>query len=366
MSSRDPWLDNAKMMLVTLVVIGHAWTLLPDGVLHDQLYDFVYAWHMPAFVFVTGYLSRSFDWTGPRLWQLVRTVLVPYVVFECLLALFRTYVGGEELSELFLDPHWPVWYLVAVFLWRMATPAFRRLPGTVAPVAVATAISLGGGFIAFEHAVYLDLARVLGFLPFFVLGLTATPARLEVLRRPGAKAVSVAVLAAVLLAARFMDSLAGTDWLYYRSYDAVDAAGPHAVLVRGSLLLVGVVCAAAFLALVPRVGGWFTRMGAATLVVYLFHGFFVKGALYAGYSTWAETHVLAASLLIVVAGTAIALLLASPRVAGLLNHVVDPVGYAQRRATHAVDLAMAVAQHEDDLDLGQTETHETRRESLTI
>ncbi len=99
MSSRDPWLDNAKMMLVTLVVIGHAWTLLPDGALHDQLYDFVYAWHMPAFVFVTGYLSRSFDWTGPRLWQLVRTVLVPYVLFECQLALFRTYVGGENAQR---------------------------------------------------------------------------------------------------------------------------------------------------------------------------------------------------------------------------------------------------------------------------
>ena len=50
--ARDPWLDNAKMALVTLVVIGHAWALLPaDGVL-GHLYDFLYAWHMPAFVFV--------------------------------------------------------------------------------------------------------------------------------------------------------------------------------------------------------------------------------------------------------------------------------------------------------------------------
>ena len=27
---------------------------------NDHLYDFLYAWHVPAFVFVTGYLSRSF------------------------------------------------------------------------------------------------------------------------------------------------------------------------------------------------------------------------------------------------------------------------------------------------------------------
>ena len=28
---RDPYFDNAKMLLVTLVVVGHGWTLLPDG-----------------------------------------------------------------------------------------------------------------------------------------------------------------------------------------------------------------------------------------------------------------------------------------------------------------------------------------------
>ena len=83
-----------------LVVVGHAWTLLPANRLNDHLYDFLYAWHVPAFVFVTGYLSRSFAYTPTRLWQLVRTVAVPYVVFECALALFRIYVGGEKLEDL--------------------------------------------------------------------------------------------------------------------------------------------------------------------------------------------------------------------------------------------------------------------------
>ena len=54
-ATRDPWLDNAKMGLVTLVVIGHAWTLLPQTTLNNHVYDFLYAWHVPAFVFVTGY-----------------------------------------------------------------------------------------------------------------------------------------------------------------------------------------------------------------------------------------------------------------------------------------------------------------------
>ena len=81
-----------------LVVVGHSWVLLPDNAVTDHFYDFLYAWHVPAFVFVTGYLSRSFAYTRARMWQLVRTVVVPYVVFECALALFRVYVGGRGRS----------------------------------------------------------------------------------------------------------------------------------------------------------------------------------------------------------------------------------------------------------------------------
>lgn len=28
---RDPWFDNAKMLLVVLVVVGHSWTLLDSS-----------------------------------------------------------------------------------------------------------------------------------------------------------------------------------------------------------------------------------------------------------------------------------------------------------------------------------------------
>ena len=118
-TTRDPWLDNAKMLLVTLVVVGHSWVLLPDNDATDHLYDFLYAWHVPAFVFVTGYLSRGFVYSRVRLWQLFRTVVVPYLVFECALALFRIYVGGEQLQVsplLFLGllglAAWLVWLVV--------------------------------------------------------------------------------------------------------------------------------------------------------------------------------------------------------------------------------------------------------------
>lgn len=331
-STRDPWFDNAKMALVLLVVVGHAWTLLPGTAFNDTAYDALYAWHVPAFVFATGYLSRSFRWERARMSQLVRTVVVPYVIFETLLALFRIYVGGETLEDLFVDPHWPMWYLAALFFWRLVTPVFTRLPGAVA-IGLAVAISLLAGLYATDT---FDMARVLGLLPFFVVGLAATPERLELLRSGSMKAWAAGVLAAIAVLSIWTDTWATTESLYYRAhYDELPGGDLQSIATRAVLLAVGIIGAWAFLALVPRMSGWFSRMGAWTLVVYLFHGFAIKAAEYAGYMGWAADHPVFSFLLTTALAGLLALFLARESVASRLNRVVDPVGFA----THEVRTA---------------------------
>jgi fucose 4-O-acetylase-like acetyltransferase len=337
MSARDPWFDNAKMALVTLVVVGHALVLLPDTARNGHVYDFLYAWHVPAFVLVTGYLSRRFDYTRDQLWRLVRTVAVPYVVFECALALFRVHVGGERLEDLFADPHWPMWYLSALFFWRLLTPLFRALPGGPwLPLGTAVAVSLVAGLYAGNT---LDLARVLGLLPFFVMGMYAGPEAFARLRRPAVRGAAVVALAGIAVLTAYTDRIASTEWLYYRTrYTELEVTDEQAFLIRAGLLVVGTVGAWAFLALVPTVGGWFSRLGSATLVVYLFHGFVIKGLQYSGYESWAAAQPVTATVVTVAGSVGLALLLASPPVAERLQHLVDPLGYAQGRLRHAVDL----------------------------
>lgn len=336
-ASRDPWFDNAKMALVTLVVVGHSWVLLPDTAVVEHCYDFLYTWHVPAFVFVTGYLSQRFSYTRARMWQLLRTVVVPYLVFECLLAVFRIYVGGEQMNDLFRDPHWPMWYLAALFFWRLLTPVFRPMWGGVA---VAVAVSLVAGMYAGNT---LDIARVLGLLPFFVMGLKATPERLEWLRARPAQVGAVCAFLGIWVLTTWTDVWASTEWLYYRSrYDEMGYADDlRALLTRALVLALGTLGAWSFLALVPRLHGWFTRMGAFTLVVYLCHGFFVKGAEYAGFSGWADAHAVLAFGLTTVGAVLLSLLLASPPVAARLADLVDPLGFGERHVKHAVALAAA-------------------------
>lgn len=357
-SPRDPWFDNAKMALVTLVVVGHALVLLPDSATTDHLYDFLYAWHVPAFVFVTGYLSRSWSYSRRRLWQLVRTVAVPYVLFEAAIASFRVHVGGEELENLWRDPHWPMWYLSALFFWRLLTPLFKDLWGGLA---LAVVVSLVAGLYAGDT---LDMARILGLLPFFVMGLKATPERLELLRAPWVQVCAAGVFVATWLLTSRTDDWAATEWLYYRArYEELDVSDGQAFVTRAALLVLGTLGAWAFLALVPRVRGWFTTMGAATLVVYLFHGFAVKGLEYTPYDELFVDHELLGIVLTSTGAVALSLLLASPPVARVLTHAVDPLGWGGRK----VDDALEVAQAKVEADvLADRIEHHVERETARV
>lgn len=318
---RDPWFDNAKFALIALVVIGHTWTLLPKTTTDNWLYDFLYAWHVPAFVLITGYLSRSFDWTDARMGNLFRTVVVPYVVFEALLAAFRVFVGHEKLNDIWADPHWPMWYLAALFFWRMLTPIFKRIPLAV-PLAVV--ISLVAGARAGDT---LDMARVLGLLPFFVIGLRLRKEHVDRLHVTWVRVVGLVVLAGIFVATRFTDRVISTEWLYYRSnYDELGHTDLESVLIRLSLIAIGTAGAFAFLSLVPARHTWFSRLGSATLVVYLFHGFVVKSVEYLGFPDWATDHPVIALPLATATAFLLAVLLSLPRVAGFLHHGVDPIG----------------------------------------
>jgi fucose 4-O-acetylase-like acetyltransferase len=332
---RDPWFDNAKMTLVVLVVIGHSWTLLPlfgsdagsdtSKSVDNWLYHALYAWHIPAFVIVTGYLSKSFEYTRKRMMSLLTTVAVPYLVFEAVLVWFRHTFGGVDFKLIWANPHWPMWYLSALFFWRLSTPVFKRLPGKVV---VAVAISLVGGIYATN---VFDNARILGLLPFFVLGLKMHEGHWNLLRARRARWYGAAVLLVILVAAKFTGL--SMEWFYWRSrYDQLDASSVlQAFVIRLCLLLVGLVGAFAFFAVVPRTRTWFSALGSATLIVYLFHGFVVLGAEFLGYKTWAAGHWPLSLVLTTVCAIALAVFLAWKPVSSRLNALVDPIGWVSRR-----------------------------------
>lgn len=319
--SRDPWLDNVKMALVTLVVVGHSYALAAADGRYQATYDFLYLWHMPAFVVITGYLSRSFRYDRKHLTALVTTLVVPYVVFEWALWSWRAHLGFVEDGPLWLQPSWAMWYVAVLFFWRLVTPILRShwlwIPAAVT-------VSLVGGML---EPLWFCLPRFLGFLPFFVLGLHLDGEMLRRLDHRWVKGAAVAALAWLYMVATDLEQWASTEFLWYdKGYESLGVSDADGMAIRMRLLALGLMGTVAVLALVPRRAGWFSRMGAATLVVYLGHGFPIWFAKSTGWFEWTVDRPLLGLVVVTAWAVGLALLLAWPPVASRLFWLVDPVG----------------------------------------
>ncbi|WP_369180901.1 acyltransferase family protein [Streptomyces mutabilis] len=319
---RDAFFDNAKYLAIVLVGVGHAWGQILDGNRTvETLYRVLYTFHMPAFIIISGYFSRSFDLSPKRVKRLITGVVVPYVVFEVGYALHRRFSEdpGNDLS--LLDPTYLLWFLCALFVWRLTTPIWKtvRWPLPIALVIAALASvtpSIGND---------LNMQRVLQFLPCFVLGLVLRPEHFQLVRRRSVRILSVPVVTVSAVVAWWSVPRMETGW-FYRNAAVQDTGAPwwSGPVLTLALFGCSVVLTACFFAWVPGRRMWFTALGAGTIYGYLLHGFVVKEGTFAGWfhaSVW-DTPL--GEIGITVLGATLITLLCTKPVQRVLRCVVEP------------------------------------------
>ena len=317
---RDARLDNAKFILIALVVIGHAIEPLTDYGPASTFYYWVYFFHMPAFIMISGYLSRSFDASSNRVEKLVLMLAVPYLVFWTIhQAIYAVERGGLPDSLSVLEPTWTLWFLVALFLWRLSVPVWQRLRW---PVAIAVVISLFAATA--DLGTTLSLGRVLSFLPFFVLGLTLRREHFAFLDRLWVRVCSVLVLGVTAVLAVPISDHLSRDWLFWRDSLTdrdIDPLLPSIVL-RLAFMGIALVMTFAVLALIPKRETWYTHLGAYTLFVYLGHSVFL---LLLQNSPWYDVMGGAVGVAATMAlAVALTLVLCSPWVRACMQWAVEP------------------------------------------
>ncbi|MEV1023535.1 acyltransferase family protein [Streptomyces sp. NPDC050264] len=333
---RDAFFDNAKYLAIVLVAMGHSWEpLRGDSRAASALYMTVYSFHMPAFIVISGYFSRSFDASPGRLKRLVTGVAVPYVVFEVAYTLFKRTAGGDpDYPFSLLDPWYLTWFLIALFVWRLSTPLWKVIRWPL-PVALAIAVLAS---VSPDIGDDLDLQRVLQFLPFFVLGLCLKPEHFRLVRRREARILALPVFASALLFAYWAAPRMNAAWFYRRdSAQELAAPGWSGAVMTLAMFGCSVLLAACFFAWVPGRKLWVTSLGAGTLYGYLLHGFLAKGSRFWDWYDAHWMHTPLGEIAVTLIAASVITVLCTPPVQRMFRFVMEPkMEWAFKRDAAAV------------------------------
>ncbi|MFF7409951.1 acyltransferase family protein [Streptomyces lydicus] len=338
---RDAFFDNAKYLAIVLVAMGHSWEPLRDGSrTAAAFYITVYAFHMPAFIIISGYFSRSFDMRKDRLQRLITGVAVPYILFEVAYTLFKRWADDDPHYPISLmDPWYLTWFLAALFIWRLTTPLWKIVRWPV-PLALTIAVLAS---LSPDIGDDLDLQRVLQFLPFFVIGLSLRPEHFKLVRRKKARILAVPVFAGALVFAYWAAPRMNAAWFYHR--DAAQELGApwwSGAVMTLAMFGCSLVLVACFFAWIPGRTMWCTALGAGTLYGYLLHGFLAKGSRFGNWYDTPWVHTPWGMVLVTLFAGTVITLLCTPPVQRAFRWAMepkmtwafkkDPVGAARSRA----------------------------------
>ncbi|RLL42840.1 hypothetical protein D8M04_14925 [Oceanobacillus piezotolerans] len=271
---RNAFFDNAKVLLIFLVVFGHMiQPFTSESHIVNTLYLWIYTFHMPAFILLSGFFAKGASDKG-YIAKLAKKLLVPYLIFQILYTLFYFWIGKEGWNTGIFYPQWSLWFLFSLFSWHILLIGFKKLAPQYG-ISLAVLIGLLVGYIG-DIGHTFSLSRTLVFFPFFLIGYWLTQKQILMVKRPAVKLVSIFILIGVGISLAIAPDL-NSGWLLasksYVDLGLVELGG----LARLLVYLTAALMTVSILAWVPQQNfGWVTDIGRKTLYVYLLHGFFIQ------------------------------------------------------------------------------------------
>ena len=268
MKQRSTFWDNYKGILIFLVVFGHFIYSYagnkPESLAHD-LYIFIYSFHMPAFIFCSGYFSRSQRSRGK---ESLTQLLLYYLVFNTIMLVFSKVYHGIAFK--FVVPYYSYWYILALLAWRVIIGRVDKVKGLV-PLAVLITLLMG---FTDEFTLDLSIRRTIAFFPFFAAGYLVNQEKLERFlanRKPWQMVLyAIPVTAAAVLGYWFVNRLGITETAtMMASYSS-----KMTIFHRMVLLAAAAAAIIGMLLVVPnRKIPLLSQFGKNSLLIYLAHRF---------------------------------------------------------------------------------------------
>lgn len=128
-------LDYLKCVFILLMIVFH---LVYIGNRYPVAKAFVYTFHMPGFLIISGYLLHV-QKPVPQFWRYIQWIFVPYLLMESGYVVMASILPIREhiqqltfdlfLDKLFLHPLGPYWYLHTLMLCGIVTYVVAQFAG---------------------------------------------------------------------------------------------------------------------------------------------------------------------------------------------------------------------------------------------
>ncbi|MGD6817485.1 acyltransferase family protein [Metabacillus sp. 84] len=284
MKTRDSYFDNAKFLLIILVVFGHLIRSFIDNndvMLH--LYKFIYTFHMPAFILVSGYFAKGYKKKG-YVRKIAKKLIIPYLIFQGVYSVYYVLIHKQDKLELNpLDPQWSLWFLLSLFFWNLMLFLFTKINWKAA-LGTSFLIGIAIGYADFDSS-FLSIGRTFVFFPLFLMGFYMKREHFHQLTTVKGRTVSVLFLALTFSMYFFLEF--DFEWLFgSKPYSAFGEEIAASALIRTSFYMMTVASTLSFLAIVPQREAFFTSWGTRTFYVYLLHGFIINGIRNSAAEEW--------------------------------------------------------------------------------
>ncbi|MCD7837775.1 MAG: acyltransferase family protein [Clostridiales bacterium] len=274
--------DNLKAVLIFLAVFAHLFRRInTDHPIMAGVFFFIYLFHMPAFIFVSGLFSKSA--VKNRNYNRVFSFFMVYLVSKILIWLTSVLmeddlVGNMPYMTLSREAGVP-WYGLAMCGFLLLTMFLERYQPAYLIVASIVLGCLAG--YCKDIGATGSLSRIVVFYPFFLAGFfLSTDQILRITEHWYSKLLALAILAtACWLCLRYQEELTPyTEFIKGKTnFTSLEDLAPYGGLFRLGLYAVGFLLTFCLIAVIPRFHiPVISTVGKRTLSVYVFHYPLVK------------------------------------------------------------------------------------------
>lgn len=265
--TRDYGFDNIKFILIILVVLGHILEEISTTGFMGVIRSVIYSFHMPLFVFISGYFSRMSKRKTERAFA---EYLIPFFIFN---TIYTMAIQGVLKVNIFL-PQYAFWYLLSLFFWNVSIDYIYKFKPIII---VSFILGIYCGLFGNIDRVF-SLSRTICFFPFFILGYSFDREKTEKLRslNKALPIIGIALSVGLTAFANIKGYIPIKMYEMIQSYNNTKVDNIPGGIERAVIYLIAVLMIVCVVSLVPNKEYWFTKYGTRTVGIYIFSSFLIK------------------------------------------------------------------------------------------